>query len=341
MAGDWIKMRTDIHDDPAVVRMSDVLGLDEDTIVGKLHRLWSWADRHTIDGKTTGITEKWIDRYVAQQGFAQAMQDEGVGWLVIVGDVIEFPNFDRHNGESAKLRAENALRQRLSRKMRDKGVTGIPRTVIPRPFVRAVMERDCFTCVYCGSSSDAEREASRKAILSVDHLSPNSRGGKTAIHNLVCCCRLCNREKNDRTPEEWDILPTFLAAGYEYSHGLVTKTCDKSVTRVEERRGEKSKNKNTPLPPFPFDAPEFAAAWRTWEEHRRQIKHPLKPAMVESQFKMLAGIGLTRAVAMLEHTVAMGWQGLREPQPGEPTHKPRSRLPTKEEDANWSPYGNE
>lgn len=239
MAGDWIKMRVDLGDDPAVVQIAARLDTTEDEVVGKLHRLWSWADKHTTDGTAPAITAKWVDRYVGSTGFADAMGE--AGWISFSVAGVLFPSFDRHNGESAKRRGEAAIRQRLSRKNRDDGVTGLERTAIPRPFTRHVMERDAHTCVYCGRESTAAAEASRKAILSVDHITPITRGGSAAVENLACCCRACNGEKNDRTPEEWDLLPTFLQPGVFYKDGLLVtdqsqKSRDKAVTREEKRR---------------------------------------------------------------------------------------------------------
>jgi hypothetical protein len=117
VAGDWIKMRHDLTDDPAVVRIADILQVDEDLVIGKLHRLWSWADRQTADGTTTGISKAWIDRHVRCPGFAEAMCS--VKWLIADGDSISFPSFEKHNGESAKRRSRDAIRQRVSRKTRD------------------------------------------------------------------------------------------------------------------------------------------------------------------------------------------------------------------------------
>ena len=242
MAGDWIKMRVDLGDDPSVIQMASQLDASEDEVVGKLHRLWSWADRHTTDGTAPAITASWVDRYVGCPGFADAMIK--AAWISFSEDGVVFPSFDRHNGESAKKRGEATIRQRLSRENRDNGVTGVARTAIPKPFVRHVMERDAYACVYCGEASTAEKEASRKAILSVDHIKPAARGGSAAVENLACACRRCNSEKSDRTPEEWDLLPTFLQPNVIYQDGqLVTRksqdSCDKHVTREEKRREEK------------------------------------------------------------------------------------------------------
>lgn len=113
MAGDWIKMRTAIANDPAVIAMAIDLDASEFEVVGMLHHIWSWADSQSQDGHIKRVTEKWIDRYVHRIGFAKAM--ESAGWLIIEQDGITLPNFERHNGDSAKKRAEAAERQRISR----------------------------------------------------------------------------------------------------------------------------------------------------------------------------------------------------------------------------------
>jgi hypothetical protein len=103
MAGDWIKMRVDLFADPAVVRIRRATGLDADSVVGKLHRLWSWADVHTSDGTAHGLDAQWVDELVGCVGFAAAMAS--TGWLSLEGDGVQFVNFERHNGQPAKVRA--------------------------------------------------------------------------------------------------------------------------------------------------------------------------------------------------------------------------------------------
>ncbi len=102
MAGDWIKMRVNLADDPAVITMATRLDAEEDVIVGKLHRFWSWADQQTTDGNAVGVTKKWIDRYISVTGFADSLEE--VGWLIVKRGGITIPNFERHNGESGKRR---------------------------------------------------------------------------------------------------------------------------------------------------------------------------------------------------------------------------------------------
>jgi 5-methylcytosine-specific restriction endonuclease McrA len=38
--------------------------------------------------------------------------------------------------------------------------------------------------------------------LTLDHIMPKSRGGRTVAENLVTSCRECNNRKSDRTPDE-------------------------------------------------------------------------------------------------------------------------------------------
>lgn len=56
---------------------------------------------------------------------------------------------------------------------------------------KGVLERDSYTCAYCGKHADT-----------VDHVVPASRGGLNTWENLVSSCAKCNGDKADRTPEE-------------------------------------------------------------------------------------------------------------------------------------------
>jgi len=54
-----------------------------------------------------------------------------------------------------------------------------------------VLNRDKHTCVYCAAHADT-----------VDHVFPESRGGRYSWENLAACCRPCNHRKGNLTPEE-------------------------------------------------------------------------------------------------------------------------------------------
>ena len=67
---------------------------------------------------------------------------------------------------------------------------------LPLPLSRrALLLRDDFTCQYCGAQPGREH-------LTIDHVIPRSRGGRTEWENVVIACSACNRRKGNRTPEE-------------------------------------------------------------------------------------------------------------------------------------------
>lgn len=117
MAGDWIKMRTELCRDPDVIQIAAELGIDEFGVVGRLHAVWSWLDAHSEDGKNVRIVTAFIDRLTSQNGFADALRS--VKWLSGKDGKITFINFARHNGETAKSRASEAKRKSKQRNNRD------------------------------------------------------------------------------------------------------------------------------------------------------------------------------------------------------------------------------
>lgn len=121
MAGDWIAMRHDLAEDPTVLNLADALDVDVDTVVGRLHRLWCWADRQTVDGHAPGVTEVRLERVLHMPGFVTAVA--AAGWIHADRGGLSFVNFDRWISESAKKRLQGARRQRRSRAERDGGVT--------------------------------------------------------------------------------------------------------------------------------------------------------------------------------------------------------------------------
>lgn len=56
-----------------------------------------------------------------------------------------------------------------------------------------VLDRDNFTCVYCGSSPTKDG-----VKLHIDHVLAHSKGGEDELENLVTACEECNLGKNDR-----------------------------------------------------------------------------------------------------------------------------------------------
>lgn len=61
------------------------------------------------------------------------------------------------------------------------------------------------------------------------------------------------------------------------------------------------------------DQPEIITAWRSWIQHRKEIKKPLTGETAKRQIAKLKEWGPARFLAALEHSTEKGWQGLFEP----------------------------
>ncbi len=119
MAGEWIKIESITPDKPEVIRLTRILNagrelslkLDRDLILGKLVRLWSWFDRVSVDGVVDGVVSTDVDDLVRLPGFIDALKV--VGWIDFDDEKerVWIPNFDEHNGDSAKKRAQKSRRQ--------------------------------------------------------------------------------------------------------------------------------------------------------------------------------------------------------------------------------------
>lgn len=113
MAGDWIKMRTDLFTHPKVVRISSAMKADRLRTVGGLMSVWCLFDAHSFDGRIDGYSLSTVDDLIGWPGFAEAMKM--VGWLDDDADGLVLPEFDTHNGQSAKRRAQDNDRKRAGR----------------------------------------------------------------------------------------------------------------------------------------------------------------------------------------------------------------------------------
>jgi len=75
----------------------------------------------------------------------------------------------------------------------------IPKTRV-RLNRRNLFARDANRCQYCGKKF-------KTTELSIDHVIPRSRGGRTMWPNVVCACVNCNVRKGGRTPAEAAMRP--------------------------------------------------------------------------------------------------------------------------------------
>jgi 5-methylcytosine-specific restriction endonuclease McrA len=93
-----------------------------------------------------------------------------------------------------------------------------------------VFKRDGNSCVYCGSTKD----------LTLDHVMPRSRGGRTSWDNLVTACKSCNSRKGDNTPEEANMLlkqPPFKPSFVMYLRDFHERLNDEWLTFLGARKG--------------------------------------------------------------------------------------------------------
>ncbi|WP_442954874.1 HNH endonuclease [Paenibacillus sp. SYP-B4298] len=63
----------------------------------------------------------------------------------------------------------------------------IRRIYANKEFRRLILERDAYTCYFCGQYGDT-----------IDHLVPRAKGGHTTPLNIVCACNECNQSKADQ-----------------------------------------------------------------------------------------------------------------------------------------------
>lgn len=79
-------------------------------------------------------------------------------------------------------------------RIREPGPRDRPSPTVWQSLRGAVFERDDYRCTYCGG---------RGGRLECDHIVPVSRGGRHDLGNLTTACFSCNRQKRNRTPDEW------------------------------------------------------------------------------------------------------------------------------------------
>ncbi|MBF8039963.1 DNA replication domain protein [Klebsiella pneumoniae] len=121
MASSWIKVEVITPDKPEIFKIAEILNIDPDAVLGKLVRIWAWADQQTVDGNAGSVTKGVLDRIAFITGFADALI--AVGWLAYDGNKLILPNFERHNGESSKKRALTNRRVAAHRKNETQKVT--------------------------------------------------------------------------------------------------------------------------------------------------------------------------------------------------------------------------
>ena len=110
----WIKIEVSTPDKPEVCAIATRLRIDPDAVVGKLIRLWAWAESNRIHPNDLGVTKEFLDKVCGRKGFAEALIH--AGWLIEGEEGLSLPKFERHNGNDSKVRGLTARRVEKHRK---------------------------------------------------------------------------------------------------------------------------------------------------------------------------------------------------------------------------------
>jgi predicted restriction endonuclease len=68
-----------------------------------------------------------------------------------------------------------------------------------RKWRQSIKEHWNYRCAYCGDTEN----------LTLDHITPRSKGGTDRITNLVCACNSCNKSKGHNHWSDWYLSQDF------------------------------------------------------------------------------------------------------------------------------------
>lgn len=184
----WWRAYDEAVDDPKLILLSD-----------KAHR--AWFNLMCIASANGGILPNIkviaVKLRVSTQRAAAAITE-----LVSAGllDKRDDGGFEPHNWAGRQFISDSSA-ERVKRHREKRAAAGLQsQWTAPKALRQAVYERDGFACVYCG---DKDR-------LSLDHRTPEIRGGTHDIDNLATACLACNGAKRDMTETEFRESVTLL-----------------------------------------------------------------------------------------------------------------------------------
>lgn len=228
MAGDWIKVENTTPSKPEIDAIAEQLKVPVNEVIGGLVRLWIWADQQTIDGNAVSVTKTAIDRHSGVTGLADAMLLDHIHWLEInASGGFSFPNFNRHNGQTAKQRALTAKRVQAKRKRscNDASVT--------QALPEKRREENIRTPIVPFGDECAKKKSEIKS---------RNKSGKFKRPNLLDVTAYCLERKNGINPQEF--LDHYDACGWRYGTGTGKPIQDwqAAVRTWEARRKNQTPN---------------------------------------------------------------------------------------------------
>jgi hypothetical protein len=104
----WIKVRTNLPHDPRVIWIAESMKLSRAHVVGLLVELWAYADQHSVDGFLRRMNPDGLDAVIGMPGFMRMLQE--IDWAKVDSTGVTLNRYNEHNGQTAKGRAQNAVR---------------------------------------------------------------------------------------------------------------------------------------------------------------------------------------------------------------------------------------
>ena len=68
-----------------------------------------------------------------------------------------------------------------------------------RKWRQSIKEKWNYECAYCGSEKN----------LTLDHITPRSKGGSEKVTNILCACHSCNQSKGHKMWSDWFLSQDF------------------------------------------------------------------------------------------------------------------------------------
>ena len=110
MAGFWIPWEVGLTKKREVLLIAKRIGVSNREAAAMCMQVWEWANEQSINGLIPGMEPVDVSNAVSISGIGEAMED--VGWLRNGAGNIQFPNWERYNGRSARERFLAASRVR-------------------------------------------------------------------------------------------------------------------------------------------------------------------------------------------------------------------------------------
>jgi len=114
MAEEWIKFRKKLIRDGRVVSTARNCNATRVSTLGALVTLWCLADEHCdAQGALCGYTKEDLEKEIGLPGFLSALPND---WYSEIDGTPQLPNYQQHNGVTAKQRAVTLKRVTRHRK---------------------------------------------------------------------------------------------------------------------------------------------------------------------------------------------------------------------------------